>query len=316
MRSGFYVLLFSLIFGINTVLAQKGKAAASQTASRNITVITEPNATVWLRGVNFGAADESGKLQIRLIPAGAHELRVRADGFKEAAQTLTGAQKGDVKIPLIEKADEADLAFQEAEKASAREKEKAVELYKKAIELRPKFFAAYIGLARVLADEGYIEEAHTAIAGARKIRPADPEASAVEGRIYKSEDNEEKAVEAFKRSIREGKGFQPEAHTGLALLYKEKAESAGNSGDFPAEEANYEEAVKWFAPAVKQLGTSPDALVIFQLYGVVYEKMNRHQDAIKVYEDFLKVFPDNPEATAVRSFIVQLKKQLSEQKPQ
>ncbi len=312
MRLRFYLLIFCLIFAVEAVSAQKGKAAA-QTAARSITVITQPNATVWLRGVNYGTTDESGKLLIRLIPAGAHELRVRADGFKEITQNLTAAQKGEVEIPLTEKADEAELAFQEAEKASAREKEKARGFYKKAIELRPKYFEAYIGLARVLADEGFKKEALEAVAQARKIRPANAEASAIEGRIYKLEGDEKKAVETFKRSIREGKGFQPEAHTGLALFYQEKAELAATSGDFQEEEINYEEAAKWFAPAVKQLGASPDAVVISQLYGVVYEKMNRPQEAIKVYEDFLKVFPDITESTAVRSFIVQLKKQMSEQ---
>jgi tetratricopeptide (TPR) repeat protein len=312
MRLRFYLLVFCLIFAVGAVSAQKGKAAA-QAASRSITLITQPNATVWLRGVNYGTTDESGKLLIRLIPAGAHELRVRADGFKEVTQNLTAAQKGEVKIPLTEKADEAELAFQEAERASAREKEKARELYKKAIQLRPKFFEAHIGLARVLADEGFSEEAHKTIAQARKLRLANAEASAVEGRIYKLKGDKEKAVEAFKRSIREGKGFQPEAHTGLALLYQEKAEEAVTMGDFQEEEINYKEAAKWFAPAVKQLGASPDAIVIFQLYGVVYEKMNRPKDAIKIYEDFLKIFPDTIESTAVRSFIVQLKKQMSEQ---
>ncbi len=314
MRSKFYifVLIFCLLFGINTIFAQK---TASQTALRNITVITEPNASVWLRGINYGTTDESGKLIIKSIPAGAHELRVRADGFKEVTQNLTAAQKGDVKIALTDKADEAEIAFQQAEKAAAREKEKARGLYKKAIELRPKFFEAHIGLARVNADDGFFEEAHSAIAQARKIRPANAEASVVEGRAYKAEDDEAKAIESFKRAIREGKNFQPEANTGLALLYKEKAEFSGSSGDFEAEKANYEEAAKWFAPAVKQLGTSPDAIIIYQMYGLAFEKMQRFQEAIKVYEDFLKVFPDITESTTVRSFIVQLKKQMSEVQP-
>jgi regulator of sirC expression with transglutaminase-like and TPR domain len=40
--------------------------------------------------------------------------------------------------------------------------------------------------------------------------------------------------------------------------------------------------------------------------------MKKYNDAINVYEEFLRVFPDANEATAVRSFIVQLKKQMSE----
>ena len=219
MRSRFYLFTLSvcLIFGINAVSAQTSKTAA-QTAPRAITVITEPNATVWLNGVNYGTTDENGKLILKPIPAGAQTLRVRADGFKESTQNLTAAQKGDVKIALTKTTDEAELAFQQAEA------EKSAELYRKAIKLQPKNAEAHLGLARILADEGLLDEALKAIANARKARPVYPEASAVEGRIYKTEGDEEKAIASFKRAIREGKGFQPEAHTGLALLYKDRAE--------------------------------------------------------------------------------------------
>jgi tetratricopeptide (TPR) repeat protein len=317
MRSRFYVfvLVFCFLFGADAVFAQKSKTSSQAAAPRTITVITEPSALIWLNGVNYGATDESGKLVIKSVAAGAQNLRVRADGFKEVTQNLTAAQKGDVKVSLTEKADEAELAFQQAEKIAATDKKKAEELYKKAIELRPKYAEADVGLARVLADEGFLEQAHEAIAGARKARPVFAEAAAVEGRIYATEGEEEKAVESFKRAIREGKGFQPEAHTGLALLYKEKAEFLGNSGDFAGEEANYEEAVKWFAPAVKQLSGAPDAIVVYQMYGLAFEKMKRYKEAINVYEDFLRDFPDTSEATAVQSFIVQLKKQMSDEQP-
>ncbi len=310
MRSRFYLFttMFCLVCGINAGFAQKGNSA-SKTALRAITVITEPNAFVWLNGVSYGTTDKSGKLTIKPIAAGAHSLRVRADGFKEVMQNLTAAQKDDVKIALTKTTDEAELAFQQAER------EKSAELYEKAIKLRPKYAEAYLGLARLLADQDSFEEAHEAIAGARKARPIYPEASAVEGRVYKSEGDEDKAVASFKRAIREGKGFQPEANTGLALLYKEKAEAAGGSGDFEGEQANYNESVKWFAPAVKQLAGAPDGIVVYQLYGLVYEKLKKYKEAIKVYEDFLKVFPDSSEAGAVRSFIVQLKKQMSESQP-
>jgi outer membrane protein assembly factor BamD (BamD/ComL family) len=41
--------------------------------------------------------------------------------------------------------------------------------------------------------------------------------------------------------------------------------------------------------------------------------MKKYTEAIAVYEEFLRVFPDSNEASAVQSFIVQLKKQMSEQ---
>lgn len=309
-----FITLIGFVLGINSVFAQKNKTVA-QTSMRSVTVVTEPNASVWLSGVNYGTTDESGKLVLKPIPAGAQTLRVRADGFKEITQNLTAAQKGEIKVALAKTTDEAELAFQQAEKASASDKAKAKEFYNKAVKLRPKYAEAYLGLARLYADEGNLEEAHSALAEARKARPAYAEASAVEGRLYKSEGEDEKAVESFKRAIKEGKGFQPEAYTGLALLYKEKAEMFGGEGDFQNEEASYKESVKYFAPAVKQLSGAPDAIIIYQLYGLAYEKMHDYPAAIKVYEDFLKTFPDTSEAGAVRSFIVQLKKQMADEQP-
>ncbi|HLA96327.1 MAG TPA: hypothetical protein VK612_11450, partial [Pyrinomonadaceae bacterium] len=73
------------------------------------------------------------------------------------------------------------------------------------------------------------------------------------------------------------------------------------------------EAAKNLAIAVKQLAGAPDGIVIYQLLGLIYERQDRLKDAIIVYEEFLQVFPDSSESEAVRSFIVQLKKQISEQ---
>ena len=115
-----------------------------------------------------------------------------------------------------------------------------------------------------------------------------------------------RAIAAFKRAVVEGIGFQPEAYAGLGLLYKEKAE--GGSGDFDEENANYAESAKHLKLALKQLSGVPDSMVIYQLLGLIYEKQKRNTDAIALYEEFLRIFPDTVEATAVKSFIVQLKK--------
>jgi len=166
----------------------------------------------------------------------------------------------------------------------------------------------------VLADSGDLEAAEKAVNSARKLRPGYAEASAVLGRIYReSGEDESKAVAAFKRAITEGKGFQPEANAGLGLLYKEKAEGFGGSGNFENEAAAYAESAKYLKAAVKQLSGAPDAIVIYQLLGLTYERQKKYADAIATYEDFLRIFPDVTESSAVRSFIVQLKKDLEQQ---
>ena len=304
MRFRFYILtaVLCLFFAADAALGQ---------TARTITVITEPNAIVWIDDIRRGVTDESGKLTVKPVAAGIRKIRVRAEGFKEAAQNLTAVQKGDVKIALVKTTDEAELAYQQAEKLATEDRDKAVEMYKKAAKLRPKYAEAYLGMARVLAEQGEMDAALEAIKNARRARPIYPEASAVEGRIYKDLSEEDKAIASFNRAIKEGKGFQPEAYTGLGLLYKEKADGEGASGDFHNEKLNFEQAIKHFQKAIEQLSASEP--VVYLLLGEIYEKLDRDKEAIALYQRFLKDFPDSNERTAVESFIVQLKKKMSEE---
>lgn len=300
------------IFALSAT-AQVKKAPAPIPSMRTIVIAAEPDAVVWLDNIRYGKTDEGGRLEIKTVSKGQRALRVRADGFKEFTQTVAPTQKGEIKIVLTKTTDEAELTFQAAEKMLSSDRAAAAELYRKAIKTRPKYPEAYLALGRVLSDMQNLEEALTAIKQARRQRLAYAEASAVEGRIYKESGEEDLAIASFKRAITEGKGFQPEALTGLGLLYKEKAEAAGGAGDFEQEEADYMEATKYLQAGIKQLSGAPDAEVLFQLLGLVYERMKKYDQAIATYEDFLRMFPDSSEATAVRSFIVQIKKQMSEQ---
>lgn len=303
------ILSFSAVFA----LGQAPKTSNKETPVRTINVLSEPNATVWMDDIRFGKTDKTGKLVIKTVFSGKHTLRVRADGFKETTKPILATQEGDVSIPLAKTTDEAELQFQEAERLSLVDRDKAAEVYRKAVKLRPKFPEAYLALARVLSDAGDSEDALKAVKQAQKLRLNYAEATAVEARILKESGEEEKAIAAFKRSITEGKGFQPEANTGLGLLYKEKAEGFGASGDFEQETANYAEAEKYLQKALKQLSGAPDSVIIYQLLGLIYERQKQFSEAISLYEEFLRLFPDSNEATAVRSYIVQIKKQMSEQ---
>lgn len=274
---------------------------------RLVTIVTEPNARVWIDDVEYGTTDSDGRIRFRTFATGVHKLRVRALGFKEVMQTLPAG--GEIKVALVRSTDEAELAFQKAEVES--DKEKAAALYEKAIKLRPNFPEAFIGLARVQSSLGDVDEAMKAVRAARKLKPGFALASTVEGRIYKDEGNVDQAIASFKRAITEGRGVQPEAHTGLGLIYREKAESSVSDGDTDSATANYLLAAGELQKAATQLAGAPDAITIFQLLGDSYERADRWADAIKVYEQFLRVFPDANEAEMFRSFIVQAKKRIS-----
>ena len=282
--------------------------AFSQIRQSILTITSEPGAVVWIDDVRFGKTDASGKLAVTNLGGTRHNIKVRLDGFKEATKAVASPH-GEVGIPLIKTNDPAELAFQEAEKLAARDREKAAASYRNAIKLRATYPAAYIGLARVLSDSGDFDGALKAIRDLRRVTPANAEASAVEGRVYKDTGEEAKAIAVFKRAITQGRGIQPEAYTGLGLLYKEKAEAAGAAGNFDDETANYAEATKYLAVALKQLAGAPDAAVLYQLLGLVYERQKKFDEAIRVYNEFLVRFPNSNDAPAVRSFIEQIKKQ-------
>ncbi|HEY8561783.1 MAG TPA: tetratricopeptide repeat protein [Pyrinomonadaceae bacterium] len=301
-------ILFCACIGVLTLAAR-----AQNSSLRSLTIVTEPEAAVWIDDVNYGKTDAGGKLALKTFATGAHKIRVRANGFKEVSQNLLPAQTGELKIELVKTTDQAELAFQEAEEMAALDREKAAELYKKAARLRPKYPEALLGLARTLAGMGEHSEALKAIQSARRARPAFAEASAVEGRIYKEMGNETKAIASFKRAVTEGKGYQPEALTGLGLLYKDRAEAAASEADFEAEKQNYVLAAAELKKAAAQLARAPDAVVIYQQLGDAYERAKMYPEAIKIYEEFLRAFPELPEAETFRSFIVQIQKRMKEE---
>jgi len=277
------------------------QVTAPTNAGRTLTVQTEPGAAkavVWLDEIRRGATDEAGRLAQIKISSGAHTLRVRAAGFKEVTTPVTAIQRGEIRVRLVRTTDEAELTFQRAETAreTARDeqsRQQAADLYRRAIQLRPAFPAAHVGLARVLLDLNDTNGALAEIEAARRDKANYPEASAVEGRIYRESAQTDEAIGSFNRAIRESRGFQPEAHVGLGRVYEDKGQ--------------YDLAAREFQIAIDQLfDTEP---IIYQMLGAAYEKTGRNKEAIAAYENYLRLAPSGSLAPAVRSIIEQLQEQ-------
>jgi len=281
--------------------AQTSARSPSQTSSaRTINVSTQPNAAVWVDEVRRGTADAGGKLQLKLTP-GRHTLRVRAGGYAERTVALLPAQRGTVTVVLTKTNDEAELAFQQAEDARERgNAQQAAELYRQALKLRPHFAAAHLGLARALESQEDFDGALAEVGAARRDRPVYAEASAVEGRLLRSQADTDGALAAYQRALREAHGFQPEAYTGIGIVYEDKG--------------RYEEAVAAFRKAVAQLSdTEP---VLYELIGRNLEKLERWKEAVAAYEKYLALAPTGAHASAINSIIDQLRKQAAEAEQQ
>jgi lipopolysaccharide biosynthesis regulator YciM len=270
--------------------------------AKSITLKSEPQAIVWLDEVRRGVTDEAGQFEIAKVSSGRHTLRVRAAGFAERTLSLLPTQRGLVLVPLKRTTDEAELAFQQAEAARERTatdeaRGEAVELYRRALSLRPRFPAAHVGLARLLLELNDYDAALDAVEEARRARPGYAEASVVEGRILRASSQNEEAVAAYERAIREARGFQPEAHTGIGIIYEE--------------EGKYEAAAAAFRKAIAQLSdTEP---VLYELIGRTYERLEKYKEAVAAYEKYLVLAPNGKLAPAIESVIEQLRKQAAEQ---
>ncbi len=291
----FAVLLF-LLFASGVLAQPRSETETQPKSSRTLTVITEPATIVWLDEIRRGTTDSNGRLLLSNVASGAHTLRARANGFKESTTPLSTTARGEVSVRLVRTTDQAELSFQQAETAreaakNEEDRQKAAGLYQDALKGRAAYPAAHVGLARVLLDLNDTEGALNEIAAARRDRASYPEASAVEGRIYRELGQTDEAFGSFNRALRESHGFQPEAHVGLGRTYEERGQ--------------YNLAAREFQIAVNQLAdTEP---IIYQLLGAAYEKSDNPKEAIAAYENYLRLAPNGPQASAVRSIIEQLK---------
>jgi tetratricopeptide (TPR) repeat protein len=277
----------------NTEVAQSVSRAQVSAA---LTITTEPNAIIWIDEIRRGVTDASGVVEIRKISSGRHVLRVRAVGFKEASVPLVAGRRS-LAVKLIKTTDRAELLFQQAEDARDKAKDdparqQAADLYRQSLKLRQAFPTAHVGLARVLLDLNQYQEALSEIEAARRTRPSYAEASAVEGRINREAAFTDEAIKSFRRSIREGRGFQPEAHVGLARVLEDKGQ--------------YDEAIAEFRKAIDQLSDSEP--VIYQLLGAAYEHTQKYKEAVAAYEQYLSLAPNGSLAPAIRSIIEQLRR--------
>jgi len=288
--------LVGVLFLVPANSAVQKRRAAPPPSPASLTITSEPNAIVWIDEIRRGTTGATGTLELKSVSAGRHVLRVRAMGFKETAVPLVAGRRS-IAVKLIRTTDQAELTFQQAEDAREKARDDAArrqsaDLYRQALKLRPAYPAAHVGLARVLLDLNDYQAALSEIEAARRTRPAYAEASAVEGRINREAAFTDEAIQSFRRSIREGRGFQPEAHVGLARVFEDKGQN--------------EEAIAEFRKALDQLSDSEP--VIYQLLGAAYEKQQKYKEAVAAYEKYLALAPNGSLAPAVRSIIDQLRR--------
>jgi tetratricopeptide (TPR) repeat protein len=280
-------------------LALSANAPGQSESTSSLLIKTEPGAIIWVDSLRYGVASASGELTINNLPPGARAIRARLKGKHEVARkiVLAAGTRQSFQISFPAPASKAELAFQTAEEL--REKgnhAEAIKEYRAAIKLSPGAFpAARVGLARSLMSS---QEYDDAIAEARRaLRERGglfPEAYTVIANIKRAQGFYDDALDNYRKALAQAHGVSPEAHTGLALVYQERNRP--------------EDAIKHFRLAIAQANdTEP---IIYFLLGNTLEREFLNKEAVEAYEKYLQLDPTSRQASAVRSVLRQLKREI------
>src|SRR5215468_9384184 len=117
MKAGPALVMLLVLLAGSEVCAQIRSDSETQKPTRTLTVLTEPAAIVWLDEIRRGTTNTDGQLLLSNVSTGAHTLRVRANGFKEATAPVAAAANGELRVRLLRTTDQAELLFQQAESA-------------------------------------------------------------------------------------------------------------------------------------------------------------------------------------------------------
>src|SRR5688500_6358794 len=98
-------------------------AAQRRAVSSSVVINTEPKAIVWIDEIRRGTTDASGRIELKVVP-GRHAVKVRANGFKEAAVPLIPGKR-TLAAKLVRTTDQAELMFQQDEEAREKARDDA-----------------------------------------------------------------------------------------------------------------------------------------------------------------------------------------------
>lgn len=151
--------------------------------------------------------------------------------------------------------------------------QKALELFKEAIEQDPKNVMAWNGLGSCQVGLNRPDAAIESYKQAIKINPNDAALHYILGNYYTKLDRHQQAIESYKQVIRINPDFES-AYFKLGLIY--------------AQLGQLDEGKKAFETVIR---LNPDAAPAYFNIGITYTKLGRYQEAIKAHQEVLRINP-------------------------
>ena len=199
-----------------------------------------------------------------------------------------------------------------AAQASLGETAKALEGFRKTIELNPNYADGHSNLGAMLVRQGKLAEAAASFKRTLEIKPDYAEAYNNLGNILKGQGKLDEALESYKRAL-EIKPDYPVAYNNLGNALKDQgkldeavasckraleikpdfAEAYINLGNALKEQGKLDEAVASYKQALE---IKPDYPVAYNNLGTVLTKQGKLDEAVASYKRALEIKPDYAEA--------------------
>lgn len=288
-----------IVFLLFLSVSYQAAAQTGRRATGAIKVITgQPGSVVFINNIRHGTTGENGELDLPRVQAGSYPVRVRTVGFIDWKGRIVVAAGSSrvLKVSQQPTTDEALIHYQRGDQLRDTGKNtEAVEEYKKALDLRPVFPEARVGMVRSLtALQDFAEAERQIQAAIKEHRGPYPEAQTVLANMRRNQGLIEEAIVEYRKALRLARNVSPEAHIGLAIALEEMNQM--------------DEAIKEYRAGIAQdMDTEP---ILYYLLGSALEKRQRHKEAIDAYRNYLRLDPEGQYASAVESIIERLKEEI------
>jgi tetratricopeptide (TPR) repeat protein len=272
---------------------------AQEDPPSSLSITARPGTMIWVDSLDYGSISESGELTVFNLRAGGHSVRARLKGMREIRRTvkIAAGSREAIELEFKVAADKAEESFQSAEEMREQgEHAEAIEMYRKAIKLRPRVYPeARLGLARSLMAKAEYDKALAEARRARREKSGPyPEAHIVMANINRNAGYSEDAMDDYRKALAQAGGISPEAHTGIAIILQDRQKP--------------EVAIDHFRIAIAQANdTEP---IIYFLLGTALEREYRNKEAVEAYEKYMELAPTSTQAISLRSVVKQLKREI------
>jgi tetratricopeptide (TPR) repeat protein len=262
--------------------------------------------------------DRTGKFRFSRLTPAQYILTVRSQGYKEIRQQIDlqttyrdylQIQLAPEKTEVVQPSEpsilinasippEAQKEFDQGRKMILEEKkvEGGISHLEKAVSLHPNFLDAHMLLGTAYLDTRQFDKAEREMRRVLEIKSSTPAAYFTLGEVYR---RQQKYNEAEK-VLQEGLKLEPKSHQGhftLGQVYFAKGDLA-KAG-----------------PEIGQtIQLKPDFAEAYVIAGNLFMKARQAQNALGMYQEYLRLDPSGQYAAETREYVEKIKKALGEKK--